>query len=195
MSAGVSTADPEDNSQVGYAVFGQMILAADEVWNQLKDICRIDTIHNFIFRPRKTSNFFYREWGRFFPETFDSLQKSTKAIDRPKVRDGLHRSFFSLIRQENGFSRHTYLMCFMFIMGRAVLDIKLLLEQLGTGDLVSDAGFLGILFKIVLRHHGRCLTDYFFHRFSNFDYSMINKRFGYIWWKSIFLRQAFHYRK
>jgi hypothetical protein len=24
---------------------------------------------------------------------------------------------------------------------------------------------------------------------------MINKRFGYIWWKSIFLRQAFHYRK
>jgi hypothetical protein len=63
-------------------------------------------------------------------------------------------------------------------MGRAVLDIQLLLEQLGRGDLVSDAGFLGILFKIVLRHHGRCLTDYFFHRFSNFDYSIINKRLG-----------------
>ena len=105
------------------------------------------------------------------------------------MRDGLHRSFFSLIRQENGFSRHTYLMCFMFIMGRAVLDIKLLLEQLGRGDLVSDAGFLGILFKIVLRHHGRCLTDYFFHRFSNFDYSII-KQTIWVYLMKIYLSSA-----
>lgn len=97
MSAGVSTAHPEGNSQEGYAIFGQMVLAADEVRIQLKDICRIGTVHYLVSWPRKTSDFFYREWWRFFSEAFNSLQKGTKSIDWPKVFDGLHRSFVSLI--------------------------------------------------------------------------------------------------
>lgn len=48
MSAGVSTAHPEGNSQEGYAIFGQMVLAADEVRIQLKDICRIGTVHYLV---------------------------------------------------------------------------------------------------------------------------------------------------
>lgn len=131
-----TTADLKSHGKVSDAVLGEVVLASQEVWRELKGSIFLWVVGQFISALREAFDLFDGE-GRIVSNDVQGLKKGPKPINRLDTYNCSQRLFLIFLRKKNAIRDYLNLLCIMLDACSTILDIELLLKKVQRSDLVA----------------------------------------------------------